>query len=89
MEQAAQNWQVMEVLVFILGFVLTITVPIIRLVRTLTILNATLKDQGADLLEMQKEGKELHQTIASKLENHEGRIREVELEMKHLQGKGS
>lgn len=63
----------------LIGFVALIVKPLINLNTTLITLNNSIENLGDDIACLRKDNKDDHEEINDKLENHEGRIRNVEI----------
>lgn len=74
------SWEILSALIIIVGCLVTLGGVLVKLVRTLTQLDDTMKHLRSDLDRQHDENKESHKRIYDKLDDHEHRI--VELERK-------
>lgn len=74
------TWEILAALITIISCLIALGGVLVKLVRTLTQLDDTMKQLRADLDRQRDENKESHKRIYDKLDDHEHRI--VELEKK-------
>ena len=74
------TWEILSALIVIVGCLITLGGVLVKLVRTLTQLDDTMKHLRCDLDRQHDENKESHRRIYDRLDDHEHRI--VELERK-------
>lgn len=86
----AMEWQIVTVIIVLLGLIVTVTTPLLKLSNTITKLNQTCENLEVQFKEFEISNKDGHKRIWAhndkqdeRLNNHENRIYILEEEKKH------
>jgi hypothetical protein len=87
MEDYALNWQIVLVIVFLIGALATIIKPIIDLNVTIRTLDLTLENMQKDLCKSGTENEKEHEEFAERLDEHGNILNEHDKSIHELRNK--